>query len=161
MQEAAIITQLDGDPALELVSVSTGGVASSWEISQTNESSFVLWGQTNFNATNNAIYTFETSVSRIGNDLVPESRFFNYPNPNEGEITTIRYYLNDNATVKLRLFDASGYKVDEFTGPGEAGTDNEVVWNVTDIASGVYLCQLEAKSDTKTERRLIKILVVH
>ena len=161
MQEATIITQLDSDPALELVSVSTGGVASSWEISQTNESSFVLWGQTNFNATNNAIYTFETSVSRIGKDLVPESRFFNYPNPNEGEITTIRYYLNDNATVKLRLFDASGYKVDEFTGPGEAGTDNEVVWNVTDIASGVYLCQLEAKSDTKTERRLIKILVVH
>ena len=39
--------------------------------------------------------------------------------------------------------------------------DNETVWNVVDIQSGVYFARIEANSTTgKTEQAVIKIAVV-
>lgn len=159
--ESAVILQLDDDPGLEIATVSNKGVISAWTLPQTDSASEIIWGMSNLSPDNNSIFLKQYASVNIGGDLVPEKRFFNYPNPNEGDKTTIRYYLNESADVKLRMFDASGFKVDELNGTGLADTDNEVVWNVSDVASGVYICQIEAKSETKTERRLIKILVVH
>jgi M6 family metalloprotease-like protein len=157
----AIPFQLDGDGPLELVAVSNNGVISAWEILETGINSKLIWANTNLNSSNNAVFKHQFPPSSVGNNLVPKNRFFNYPNPNEENFTVIRYYLNDAAKVKLRIFDVSGYKIDEFDGPGMAQTDNEVVWDVKNVASGVYVCQLEAESGAGTERRLIKIMVVH
>jgi len=159
--EAAIIAQIDNDEAWEIVAVSNSGTVTSWEISGSSNSSEIEWAMANFNSSNNVNLTRSYVNTPTSKNLLPKARFFNYPNPNEGDETTIRYYLNETAEVNIRIFDAAGYKVDEFSGTGLAFTDNEVKWNVGNIASGVYICQLEAVSEKKTERRLIKILVVH
>ena len=94
-------------------------------------------------------------------ELVPQKTFYNYPNPNTGGTTTIRYYLSADADVRLRIFDPTGHKVREFDGPGNGRLDNEQVLDVSGLASGVYVCQIEAKNAQKTERKTIKIMVVH
>ena len=92
---------------------------------------------------------------------MPSKRVFTYPNPNAGTFTTIRYYLNEAAQVKIRIFDSAGKPVDSFNGSGEGGIDNEIQWNVSGVASGVYLCRVEAKSATAKSSKIIKIMVVH
>lgn len=92
---------------------------------------------------------------------MPAERVFNYPNPNSGSTTKIRYYLNDPAQVRISIYDPTGAPVDAFDGPGQAGVDNEIQWDVSAVASGVYLCKVRAKSDTETVNRIIKIMVVH
>jgi hypothetical protein len=69
--------------------------------------------------------------------------------------------LNENAKVKIHIFDTAGTLVDEFSGPGEGEVDNEIPWNVSSVASGIYLCKIEAKSNSRSESKLIKIMVVH
>lgn len=153
--------QLDADSPIELVAISNSGIVSAWEIPGTGTASKLIWSNTNLNASNNSFFKEPYAIQNLGNQLLNTSRFFNYPNPNIGNSTKIRYYLNDPAEVTIRIFDTAGFKVDEFKGPGLADTDNEIEWNVKNVASGVYICQLEAKSATKKERELIKILVVH
>ena len=156
-----VILQIDDDSALELATVSNAQNISVWEIPGSNASSKIIWGMTNLNSQNNSVFHEVYTVEQVGKGLIPKSRFFNYPNPNEGSFTTIRYYLNEDSKVTIRIFDTSGYKVDQFSGPGVANTENEIVWNVDNFSSGVYVCQLEAVSDNFTERKLIKIMVVH
>ena len=152
---------MDDDSHLELAAVSNSANISVWEIPGSNSSSKIIWGLSNLNSQNNALFQDIYVVQQVGKGLIPKSRFFNYPNPNDGGFTTIRYYLNEDADITIRIFDTSGYKVDQFSGPGVANTANEIVWNVDNFSSGVYVCQLEAVSENYTERKLIKIMVVH
>jgi M6 family metalloprotease-like protein len=158
---AALVLQLDNDSALELAAVSNSANISVWEIPGSNSASKIIWGSANLNSQNNAVFQEVYTVHQVGKGLLPTSRFFNYPNPNKAGFTTIRYYLNEDADVTIRIFDTAGYKVDQFSGPGVANTTNEIVWNVDNFSSGVYVCQLEAVSENYSERKLIKIMVVH
>ena len=158
---APMLLQIDDDEALEFAAVANSSNISVWEVPGSNSSSKIIWGSTNLNNQNNAIFREVYVVQPVGKGLLPTARFFNYPNPNKENHTTIRYYLNESADVTIRIFDTSGYKVDQFSGPGAGNTTNEIIWNVENISSGVYVCQLEAASENLTERKLIKIMVVH
>ncbi len=161
ISHSPLLMQLDADEEMELIAVSDSGSVYAWQMAVTNNNVDILWQQANLNATNNVLITEALLYQPVGSALMPEQRAYNYPNPNTANTTRIRYYLNEQAEVKIRIFDTAGTLIDSFDGPGMTGTDNEVTWNVADIASGVYLCQIEAKSTSKTERILIKIMVVH
>jgi len=78
-------------------------------------------------------------------EFVPEARFFSYPNPATGDETTIRFYVNQAAVVKITIFDALGDKVWETQREVTSGNSTtDVRWEVKDVASGVYHCRLEA-----------------
>jgi hypothetical protein len=62
--------------------------------------------------------------------------------------------------VTIRIYDLSGDLVDEFPGSGHDHTENEMVWDLSDIASGVYLCRVEARGSGGTETAFCKIAVV-
>ena len=156
-----LVMQLDSDEELELVAVTDNGNVYAWQLSALYNSDNNLWLQANYNSGNNVILNAYSEYQPISNTLIPSKKCYNYPNPNLGDYTNIRYYLNEPATVKIRILDPAGILVDEFNGPGYGQTDNEIPWNVSGVASGVYLCQVEAKSQSKTETRLIKIMVIH
>ncbi len=156
-----VFLNLDDDANTELVAVLTSGKIAAWQLPGAYDETRAVWAQSDFNAQNNPVLLRETPPADLGEGLLPASRAYNYPNPNEGDYTTIRYFLNDAADVTLRIFDTAGITVDTFNGPGQGGVDNEIDWNVADIASGVYLCHIEAKSSGKTESKIIKIMVVH
>lgn len=107
-----------------------------------------------------------TTVRRTTNarpraaDLLPRSMVYNWPNPVYGKSTNIRYYVSENAQVTIRIFDYAGAKVAELSGQAVGGVDNEILWDVSEIQSGVYLAHVEASAGGKTESAVIKIAVI-
>ncbi len=158
-----VLLQWDNDAAAELAAVTRDGALFVWNLEGSNTEG-LYWPQADLNAGNNKIYVYYPpgKPQPIENgDIMPANKVYNYPNPNQGDFTTIRFYLTEAARVTIRVFDLSGQKMAQFDVDGKAKTDNEVVWNVRDVASGVYLCQVEARAAGKTQRRLFKIMVEH
>lgn len=155
------ILNMDEDAALEIAALNASGSLYVWQLDGAEDAASVKWTSVFNNPGHNLRITKALQQQSQGSTILPAKRVYNYPNPNSGNTTTIRYYLYEAAKVNIRIFDASGMPVDEFTGPGQAGVDNEIEWNVADIASGVYLCRVKAVSASRTESRIIKIMVVH
>jgi hypothetical protein len=93
-------------------------------------------------------------------NMLPENLVYNYPNPTEGDITTIRYRLEKSANVWIQIFDLAGEKITEFAGPGDGQTENEVNWGLHDVESGVYFCRVTATRDGDEKSVTFKIAVV-
>jgi hypothetical protein len=85
------------------------------------------------------------TTNYIENDV-----FYAYPNPALGSDVTIRYKLIQPPTQnpEIKIFDLSGDLIQEFVG-NSSGSYNEVVWDISDIASGVYLCKIEVHNDVE------------
>ena len=95
------------------------------------------------------------------NEFFPERKAYNYPNPVYGNQTAIRYYVNEDSKINIKIFDLAGDYVAELNDNAQGGMNNETVWNVNDIQSGVYLARIEAAGlSGKTESVVIKIAVV-
>ena len=75
-------------------------------------------------------------------------------------ITHIRYFVKENATVRVRIYDLAGDLVTELTGSGIGGTDNEVDWNVGSIQSGISFRPRRASGAGQSGVAVIKVAVV-
>ncbi|MBA7510420.1 hypothetical protein ES705_02404 [subsurface metagenome] len=95
----------------------------------------------------------------------------NYPNPFHAgrEDTTIQYYLNKSANVKMRIYDLFGNLVRTLDfSPGEEGGRmgrNRVAWDGRNgrgivVANGGYICRVEAKAGKERKVRIRKIGVL-
>jgi hypothetical protein len=84
-----------------------------------------------------------TSVPNEHSSLIPESiRLFPvYPNPFNPEIK-IRYSLNEDLDISLKVYDILGREVAKlFEGRKHAG-DYEATFNSKNLSSGIYLIKL-------------------
>jgi len=70
---------------------------------------------------------------------------YNYPNPASSQ-TTIRFAVRESGDVTLRFFNVAGDLVFDTRVAAIAGTDNELPFDCSRLASGVYFCQLETPS---------------
>lgn len=150
---------MDGDGKLELVGVSGNGYIHVWHLpSSSNKADWPMYhydaAQTSWNLTKDPTVIIEHTT------LMPRQLVYNYPNPTEGNATTIRYRLNFDAQVQISIYDSAGDLVKELSGPGLAEADNEVVWNLNGIQSGIYLARVEAKGTRETSVAIIKIAVI-
>lgn len=83
-----------------------------------------------------------------------------YPNPARTAPVRIRYYLNETARVDFKVFNTAGDLVREFTQDGQAATDNEFVWDLGNIATGLYFIRAEATGSAGTGFKLCKFAVI-
>lgn len=88
-------------------------------------------------------------------------RAFIYPNPASDQ-AIVRYWLGDDASVRIRIFDFAGNLVVDVNGPGDGGAYNEWTWNCHNAASGVYFAHLEVTgiANHQKETVLCKMAVV-
>ena len=93
-------------------------------------------------------------------ELMEQDLVYNYPNPTEGDFTTIRYRLERAARVTITIYDMGGERIAEFEGPGDGPMENEAIWNLDGVASGVYFCRVKAESGSEQKTVQIKIAVV-
>ena len=94
-------------------------------------------------------------------DKLPPERCYNWPNPVYDKQTFVRYYINGTAgTVNIKILDLSGELVTKFTGTSYSNADNEVIWDVSSVQSGIYYGVIEADVDGSKQTRIIKIAVV-
>ncbi len=77
----------------------------------------------------------------------------NFPNPFNGS-TTIRFFLNENQPVKIRVFDVNGKQVAELLNGQVTAGFQTINFEATNLASGVYYYQLTAKDILQTKKLL-------
>ena len=120
----------------------------------------IFWSEENGNNSNSSFLKSAQDVSRI-NEFFPKDRAYNYPNPVYGNETNIHYYVSEDSKINIKIFDLAGDYVAELNDNAKGGLDNETIWKVNDIQSGVYLARIEATgSSGKTETNIIKIAII-
>lgn len=133
-------------------------VLSAWSISSVEGK--LYWSEEFGNPQNTSFIDAALTTNRI-NEFFPANRAYNYPNPVYEGSTNIRYFVSEDSKINIKIFDLAGDYVAELIDDAQGGMDNETVWNVSDIQSGVYFARIEANSTTgKTEQAVIKIAVV-
>jgi hypothetical protein len=90
----------------------------------------------------------------------PPDRTYNWPNPVYSGQTFFRYFVKDNATVNIKIFDMAGDLVTTLTGQGTGGIDNEIPWDVSHVQSGIYFARIEASSGGTSGVKIVKVAVV-
>ncbi len=131
---------------------------SAWNIGLTEGS--IFWGEEFGNPENSGFVKAASTQNEI-TSFLPGNRAYNYPNPVYEGITYIRYYVSEDAKINIKIFDLAGDFVAELNDDARGGLDNETVWNVGDIQSGVYFARIEATgSSGKTDSKIIKIAII-
>ena len=78
----------------------------------------------------------------------------NYPNP-FNPVTTIRFDLPEDADVQLLVYDVLGREVAELVSGRVLSGFHEVIWDASDVSSGVYLCQLTTLNSVITNKMVV------
>lgn len=86
-----------------------------------------------------------TGASNFGSEI---AYLYNYPNPAATE-TTIRFGLQNDNRVTLKLYNLAGDLVFETNVDGLGVVDNEYQLDCSTFASGVYFCQMETEDGTR------------
>lgn len=128
-----------------------------WSISSTEGK--VFWTGRNGTLDNSGFVSAASTLSYV-NEFFPKNKAYNYPNPVYGAETLIRYYVSESSNINIKIFDLAGGLVAELNDYAKGGFNNETVWNVSGIQSGVYLARIEANSGGKTESNIIKIAII-
>ncbi|MCG2714868.1 MAG: T9SS type A sorting domain-containing protein, partial [Candidatus Marinimicrobia bacterium] len=94
--------------------------------------------------------------------LLDQKKTFNWPNPTKNNRTAIRYFPTSDCNVAINIYDLAGDLVKSFKETSPLINDyNEIEWNVGNIANGVYFAVVKATSGSKTESKIVKIMVIH
>lgn len=142
-----------------IVVYSTDGYLYGWKTPWTYDASRVLWRNYLKDSRHSNSNTGKSSLSTT-NPCLPQDRVYNWPNPAYGSTTNIRYYLGSQVnSVKIKIMDLSGELVTTLNGTVNSGFDNEVVWDVSKVQSGIYIAVLELDGGCN-ETASIKIAVV-
>jgi hypothetical protein len=92
------------------------------------------------------------------------SRAYNYPNPAPaGEYidkTIFRYYVASDADVRISIYDIAGHLVDSLETEARGGKYNETEWDISDVASGVYIYIIEIQSALGDKQVIKKKLAI-
>ena len=93
--------------------------------------------------------------------LLLPGRAYCYPNPIRGSEAFLRFFLGNNARIEVVVLNPLGEIVDRLSLENPVPrTDNEIFWDTSDYASGLYICRIEAVSADRSEVRFIKTAII-
>lgn len=150
------LSSRENDSGAILVLTNSDGDLYTWQLP---ESKNLLWGNFKRDILHSSFDDSELIGSPIS-EYLPSNRAYNWPNPVYGNETNIRFYVSENSIITIKIFDVSGTLVDEIKTNATGGIDNEVVWNVSNIQSGIYYAHINAESSSNKNATLIKIAVI-
>ena len=108
---------------------------------------------------NNNYYSLNSTITF--SEKLPSQKCYNWPNPVYENKTFIRYYINGNASsVNVKILDLSGELVTTLNATMNSMSDNEIIWDVTSVQSGIYYGVIEATIDGEKVSKIIKIAVI-
>ncbi|MFC1682910.1 FG-GAP-like repeat-containing protein [Candidatus Zixiibacteriota bacterium] len=155
------LADIDGDGDIEILAGDQSGWMYIWDLASEPDPEELPWPTWGHDFRHTGAYPDEDLPPMPpAGDLMPAASVYNYPNPTEGQSTTIRYQLGREAEVEICIYDLSGDLVAEMAGTGFAHTENEVIWDLNGVASGVYFCRVEARGSGGIETVFCKIAVV-
>ena len=96
-----------------------------------------------------------TTVDRREDELPKSFTLLqNYPNPFNAS-TTITFSLPVSGFVILKIYDIQGKEVTTIVSESMPPGTHEYTWNAGDVASGIYLYQLQTDNTTETRKLLL------
>lgn len=115
------------------------------------------------NTGHNFYYPVVTQNNAVASDgLLNKTKTFNWPNPTKNNRTAIRYYPTADCDIDITIYDLAGNFIKSFTDTNPLINDyNEKEWDVSNIANGVYFAVVKASSGSKSETKIVKIMVIH
>lgn len=144
-----------------IVVYSTDGYLYGWKTGWNYDSTKILWKNYLNDRYHSNYGKGGITGTTVSGPCLPADKVYNWPNPVYSKSTNIRYFLNGTASsVKVRIMDLSGELVTSLDGPANSGFDNEVVWDVSSVQSGIYIAVLELQGGSCSETASIKIAVV-
>ncbi|OQY29817.1 MAG: hypothetical protein B6244_02325 [Candidatus Cloacimonetes bacterium 4572_55] len=153
-----MIFDMDDDPYLELVAASEDGYFYAWEMpSQTD---YAPWPQYRQNSSLNGQISNDHLLPIVGAEgiLIKESVYV-YPNPAKNTNPKFRYRIGQPAGVWVHIYNSAGDLIEKIWGSELPYIDNEIEWDISDAASGVYFVKLFAQSGTKKEWKDLKFAI--
>jgi hypothetical protein len=90
-------------------------------------------------------YSYSALTDVKDTDMLPDvyMLFQNYPNP-FNPVTKIRYQLPEESNVSLKIYNIIGEELAVLVNSMQAAGYYEVSWNGSGLASGFYICRIEA-----------------
>ena len=141
--------------------VSHLGELKGWQLSDINK---VLWGGRYGKALHNKVSgNLDASANQEptnSRQLLVKKETYNWPNPAE-DYTHLRFQTRNTGSVDVKIVTASGTIVFEkrFQSSGSAPEEHRI--STRDWSSGVYFAMITARVGGETDRKLIKIAVIH
>ncbi|HZW39746.1 MAG TPA: T9SS type A sorting domain-containing protein [Ignavibacteriaceae bacterium] len=152
-----LISLTDGSKGLTLAALNQVGDIYLWNVYQLKYNS--IWSEENADNRNSSFYK-PASKTNVVTEFFPAARTYNYPNPVYDNETFIRYYVGTDANINIKIYDLAGDLIAELNSSANGGMDNETKWDVSNVASGVYIAKVEASSGGNVEHTTIKIAVI-
>jgi hypothetical protein len=93
----------------------------------------------------------------VGDDIKIINSYFlfqNYPNPFNPE-TRIIYHVAETGDIKIRIFDLLGKEVKLLVNEEKTPGEYSVSFNAEGLASGVYICRMEAGSFSSSKKLIL------
>jgi len=148
------VFDIDRDGDLELACGSDSGRIYIWDF----PGKTVSWaGYMNSNK-NWGRYTGLYSEPRTSTELF--GSFYIYPSPVK-ERGAVRFYLYQNAEVKVDILDITGHKIGDIKVSNPTPNEyNEVYFDFKNQSNGVYILRVEAKNSSKREVKFKKFALL-
>lgn len=144
------------EDTLFLFAASDEGMVYCWELT---ENPTAVWPMFRADPTHSGSYLEPLSVPPVSSTVLLKD-VYNYPNPVYGSRTTLRYYLAEYATVKIKVFDVAGEIVGKYEGHATPNEYNELVLDLSELASGLYVYKVEAKNSARSDVVIGKLAIV-
>ncbi|UCG91567.1 MAG: immune inhibitor A [candidate division WOR-3 bacterium] len=149
-----VIFNIDNDERLELACGSDSGTLYIWEFWGTQ----VSWSGYMNSPKNWGYFEGDLVQPQVAQGLL--GSFYIYPSPVE-RTGRVRFFLNQAATVKVDILDIAGHKIGGVTMANTTANEyNEVAFDFTKQANGVYILRVEAKNGSQSEVKFKKFAVL-
>lgn len=155
-----MLADITNDGTTNLAAFGDDGNMYVWKLNYDFNADNIFWAGFRNDVQHSSFAQTSQGSAPAENELMPSKTVYNYPNPTEGNTTTIRYWLNADADVTIRIYDMAGEFVKEIKSAGFARTANEYHLNVSEFQSGVYLTRVEASNTQNTSVSFFKMAVV-
>jgi len=159
ISSSAVVTDLDQDLKSELLVPADDGFVYAWKLPWDYNPEKNPWPMEGHDPSHTNYFPIEDLPDLPKFAFLSDKKVYSYPNPAKDK-AIIRYFLGEDAEVDIRIYDLAGDLVEELHQNGVSGENNEKEWDCSKVASGIYLCRVEAKASNKKEVVFCKIAVV-
>jgi hypothetical protein len=157
---APLVNDIDGDGDIEVAAIDSAGFIAVWDLNASPDSINLPWPMASGGIDHRGFLSpeFNKNIS-VADGFLPMREVYNYPNP-ASDITYFRYYVDRQADVNVKIYDMSGELVEELVGSTPGGVSDEVPWDCSKFASGVYFARLEASSAGIKKNIIVKVALI-
>ena len=137
--------------------------SSLWLFEENNEEINDVWATKHGDVMNRRFFHKSKDLERpIKDELITLTKTYNYPNPVEEGFTTFRVTVGNADNIIINIYDIAGFFIDRMRIPQVKINDvNELIWDVRNLESGLYIANIKASFGSKSENKILKIAVIN